>query len=304
VRRGQSYPHLVDHGRRKFVRVVTDSTACLPHTAESGYGPVVVPLTVTTAHRSFIDGSEIAAHEAIQHLKDGEPLTTSQPSPEAFSVAYHYGPDISEIVAVLLSSDLSGTFASAIAAGRRINIPVRAVDSRTTAMGLGFAALAAGKCAVAGQSAEHVADRAREVAAGARVRFLVDSLMHLKRGGRISAGTAAIGSALGVRPILEMKDGRIELAQRVRTRNAALDRLVALSVADAGTMLEPQLAVHHFGSADRLDKLVSKLEAALGQKPVVSELSAVLGSHVGPGALAVVVAELGNHQCLKVNARV
>lgn len=280
---------------KKYVRVVTDSTACLPHTAETGYGPAIVPLTVVTPAGPLMDGSEIAEIESVHRLKAGEPLTTSQPSQEAFAVAFHYGPDVSEIVAILLSSELSGTYAGGIAAARRITVPVTVIDSRTTAMGLGFAALEAGKCAAAGQSAAHVADRAREVAASAQVRFLVDSLSHLKRGGRISAGTAAIGSALGVRPLLEMRDGRIELAQKVRTRNAAVDRLAALAIADASTMEQPAVAVHYFGATDRLDRLVSKLETALGTAPLVSELSAVLGSHVGPGALATVVTDLKNH---------
>lgn len=282
--------------RRKFVRVVTDSTASLPHTSPSGYGPAIVPLTVITPSGPRFDGSEIAEVESVHALKAGDALTTSQPSPEAFAVAYHYAADISDIVSIHLSAELSGTYAGAIAAARRITIPVTVIDSRTTAMGLGFAALAAGECAAAGQSVAHVADRARSVAASAQVWFLVDSLSHLKRGGRITAGTAAIGSALGVRPILTMREGRIELAQRVRTRNAALDRLVALAVAAAGQMSEPAVAVHHFGAADRVDKLVTKVEGALGVHPLVSELSAVLGAHVGPGALAIVVAELGNHQ--------
>jgi len=280
---------------KKYVRVVTDSTACIPHTAETGYGPAIVPLTVITPHGPLFDGSEIAVEESIDRLKQGEALSTSQPSPEAFAVAFHFAADVSAIVAILLSSELSGTYAGGVAASRRITIPVTVIDSRTTAMGLGYAALEAGECAAAGRSAEHVADRAREVAATAKVRFLVDSLQHLRRGGRISPGTAAIGSALGVRPILEMHDGRIELAQKVRTRNAAIDRLVSLAVHDAETMTRPAIAVHHFGASDRLDKLVSKLEAAFGKPPLVSELSAVLGSHVGPGALATVVVDLGHH---------
>jgi len=92
-----------------------------------------------------------------------------------------------------------------------------------------------------------------------------------------------------------MRDGRIELTQKVRTRNAAVDRLVSLAVDDADTMTQPVVAVHHFGAADRLDKLVSKLEVAFGKPPLVSELSAVLGSHVGPGALATVVVDVGHH---------
>jgi len=278
------------------VRVVTDSTASLPKIAKTGHGPVIVPLAVYTPDGPALEGSHISANQVGELLRKGEQFSTSQPSPEAFAVAYHVTPDIGAIVAIFLSGSLSGTYQSAVQASKRAIVPVTVIDSRTTAMGLGFAALAAAECAAAGQTAEHVAERAREVAASARVRFLVDSLNHLKSGGRISAGTAAFGTALGVRPILEMRDGRVELAARVRTKTAAVERLVALTVADGEQMANAVYAAQHLDAHDRGEKLARRLQAAGAAEVTVSPLSAVLGAHVGPGAVATVVADWGDHQ--------
>jgi DegV family protein with EDD domain len=177
-----------------------------------------------------------------------------------------------------------------------VDVPIQVVDSRTTAMALGFAALEAGRCAAAGYDALHVSDRAQQVAGSATALFLVDSLKHLRSGGRISAGAAAFGTALGMKPILHMQDGRIQLLQRARTKNVALDKMVATAASAATKLVNPVLAVHHFGAEqDAIDKLIQKLLEATGLTPTVSELSAVLGTHVGPGALAIVVADLGQH---------
>lgn len=276
-----------------LVRVVTDSTASLPKIATTGHGPVIVPLSVYTPDGPALEGSHISAHHVGELLRKGEHFSTSQPSPEAFSVAFHVTPDVGAIVAIFLSGSLSGTYQSAVQSSKRAIVPVTVIDSRTTAMGLGFAALAAAETAATGQDAEYVADRARAVAASAKVRFLVDSLKHLKGGGRISTGTAAFGTALGVRPILEMRDGRVELAARVRAKSGAVEKLVALTIADAQAMAKPVFAVHHLDAPDRGEKLAARLRAAGADDVLISPLSAVLGAHVGPGAVATVVADWG-----------
>jgi DegV family protein with EDD domain len=281
-----------------LVRVVTDSTASLPSVPATGFGPIVVPLTVFVPEGPLLEGSQVSPTQVGKLLSRGEHLSTSQPSPEAFAVAYTVTPDIGAIVSVHLSSALSGTAHAAEQAAKRTIVPVTVVNSQSTGMGLGFAALAAAQCAAAKQNADHVAARAREVAASAKVRFFVDSLSFLRKGGRISAGTAAFGTALGVRPILEMRDGKVALAARVRTRTAALERLVAMAVADSRAMVHPVYAVQHLDAEDRAARVVEKLAQAVGVEAsdiAVSPLSAVLGAHVGPGAIAVVVADWGNH---------
>ncbi|MCK9793162.1 DegV family protein [Isoptericola sp. 4D.3] len=276
------------------VRVVTDSTACLPAAADDA-APVVVPLRVVSGEEAWREGVDITPEEVAARIAAGERLSTSQPAPEEFASVYR---DLASqgaraVVGVHLSGALSGTVEVAASAGHRAMIPVQAVDSRTVAMALGFAAQEAARCAADGHDAATVAARAREVAASSTTVFLVDSLDHLRRGGRLSAPAAAIGTALGVRPILTVRDGRLEMAQRVRTRKAATDRLVELALRSAEACARPGVAVHHLGAPERAAELADRLRLGTGAEPVVTPVSAVLGAHAGPGALAVVVAELG-----------
>jgi DegV family protein with EDD domain len=288
------------------VRVVTDSTACLPDPAdlvEVGVldgldaGPLVVPLHVVTSDGERREGVDITPEDVADRISRGERLTTSQPATEEFTRAFRglVAAGARSVVSVHLSSALSGTVDSAARAGQRAMLPVRVVDSRSAAMALGFAALEASRCAAAGCDADHVARRAQEVADSAGAWFLVDSLDHLRRGGRLSAPAAALGTALGVRPILGLVDGRVDLVQRVRTRKAAVARLVDLAVERAAQASRPALAVHHLGAPERAQEVAAELAERVGARPVVSPVSAVLGAHVGPGALAVVVVDRGAH---------
>ncbi|MFD6175804.1 MULTISPECIES: DegV family protein [unclassified Isoptericola] len=279
------------------VRVVTDSTACLPAGVVGADTPVVVPLRVVAGEESWREGVDITPEEVAARIAAGERLSTSQPAPAEFAAVYRdlAADGARAVVGVHLSGDLSGTVRVAASAGQRSMIPVQAIDSRTVAMALGFAAREAARCAAAGHDAATVAARARQVAASSTTIFLVDSLDHLRRGGRLSAPAAALGTALGVRPILAVRDGRLEMAQRVRTRRAATDRLVELALRRAETCEEPGVAVHHLGVPDRAAELAARLRDGCGAEPVVTPVSAVLGAHAGPGALAVVVTELSGH---------
>ncbi|WP_456788036.1 DegV family protein, partial [Cellulomonas sp. P5_C5] len=143
-------------------------------------------------------------------------------------------------------------------------------------------------------SGAQVAERGRAVAGSTRVWFLVDSLDHLRRGGRLSIPAAAIGIVLGLRPILTLDDGRIEVIEKVRTRRAARDRLVALAVAEIAQRPSARAAVHHLGQHELAETLASELADAAGHHLVdtaICESSAVLAAHAGPGLLAIVVAD-------------
>jgi DegV family protein with EDD domain len=280
------------------VRVVTDSTACLPDDAARAAGVVVVPLRVLAGEEVRREGIDVGPDEVARMISAGERLTTSQPPPVDLLDAYRAAAAAGAraVVSVHLSGELSGTVGAAEHAGQRAMLPVRVVDTRTVAMALGFAAIQAARCAAAGYDAAHVAGRALQVARSSETVFLVDSLDHLRRGGRLSAPAAALGTALGVRPILGVRDGAIELLQRVRTRAAATERLVERAVRHAQGLERPGVAVHHLGAPDRAEAVATTLGMRLGVDVVVTPVSAVLGAHAGPGALAVSVAELGAHE--------
>jgi DegV family protein with EDD domain len=277
------------------VRVVTDSTACLP--AGTAGGPVVVPLRVLVGDDAYAEGEDITPERLVELVAEGRHVTTSQPPPEAFAAVYRSLGEqgARSIVSVHLSGALSGTVGSAGTAAARSPLQVRAVDSRTGAAGLGFAARAATECAAAGADAAHVAARAIEVAGTVHAVFVVDTLEHLRRGGRLSGPAAALGTVLGVKPILRLSDGAVELTQRVRTRAAGAERLLELAAGYVAEAVRPVVAVHHFGAHDRAQALAGRLHTRTRAHVEVTPLSAVLGVHVGPGTLAVVVADLGDH---------
>lgn len=295
------------------MHVVTDSTASLPEAVlpgDSASGGLVsggsaseasagrarltvVPLEVTIGAGTYLEGVGLTPDEVAAHILAGRRLTTSQPSPRAFDAAYAYAAaaGATAILSVHLSGELSGTVHAAALAASRAAVPVRVVDSRTVAMGLGFAALAAAEDAAEGADLDRVARRAVRVANSSRTIFLVDSLDHLRRGGRLTATAAALGTVLGVRPLLAMRGGRIEVVQKVRTRAAAIERLVGVAAASVERRGEPEAAVHYLGDDDVARDVASQLTERTGVPALVTPVGAVLGAHVGPGVLAIVVAD-------------
>ncbi len=272
------------------VTVVTDSTACLTDELLVGSGVRVVPIHVLVDGHTYLDGVDITSSEVAAALSDFKSVSTSKPTPQQFLDTYtsaaQDGADA--IVSVHLSSALSGTYDSARLAARDAPVPVTVVDSRTIAMGLGFAALAAGRNATDGGSAQEVAQTARRTADGSSVLFYVDTLEFLRRGGRIGKASALLGSALRVKPILHMVNGEVAPLEKARTANRALARLAELTVEAAGGR-SVEVAVQHLDARARAEATAASLEATLGIEPVICEVGAVMGVHVGPGMVAVAV---------------
>jgi DegV family protein with EDD domain len=277
------------------VAVITDSTAYLPADLIEGYGIHVVPLYVVLAGRSGREGIDIGPEDVARALSvRGQSVSTSRPTPGDFVAAYRLalaaGAD--QLVSIHLSAELSSTAdAARLAAAQVGEHIVTVVDSRSTAMGEGFAVLAAARSAAAGADAATVARTARETAAATRTFFVVDTLEHLRRGGRIGAAAAFLGSALAVKPVLHVQDGRVVPLEKVRTTARAHGRLVQRAVEAAGTA-PVSVAVHHLAAPERAERLAAELRERLPQvrELHVSELGAAIGAHVGPGALGIVVA--------------
>lgn len=279
------------------VALVTDSTSSLPAEVAATRGIRVVPLQVVIGATSYDEGADGATPEMIaEALRSWTPVSTSRPNPEQMLDVYDglVTEGATEIVSIHLSADLSGTFESAQLAAKRASVPVHAVDTRQVGMGSGFAVLAAADARDAGLDAEKIASAARERAGGTTSLFYVDTLEYLRRGGRMGAAAALLGSALAVKPILRVDHGRIGPFERVRTSGRALSRLEELAVEAAGD--EPvEVAVAHLASGDRAAALAERLTARLGdglegREVHVGEIGAVLGAHVGPGMVAVCVA--------------
>jgi DegV family protein with EDD domain len=276
------------------VAVVTDSTAYLPDELVERYGIEVVPLYVVLAGRSGREGRDISPQEVARALSTrGQQVSTSRPTPGDFVAAYRrcLAAGADRVVSIHLSAELSGTWdAARLAAAQVGEHVVTVIDSRSTAMGTGFAVLAAARAAADGASAGEVADIARSTAESTRTFFVVDTLEHLRRGGRIGAAAAVLGSALSVKPVLHMVDGQVVPLEKVRTSGRALNRLVQRAVETAGEG-PASLAVHHVAAPERAERLAAELRERLPnhRELLVSELGAAIGAHVGPGSLGIVV---------------
>jgi len=277
------------------VAVVTDSTAYLPEELVEGYGIHVVPLYVVLAGRSGREGADVGPDEVARTLAvRGQTVSTSRPTPGDFVAAYRRALDegADRIVSIHLSSELSGTSDAARLAASQIGEHiVTVVDTRSAAMGAGFAVLAAARTAATGADAAAVAQSARDTAAATRTLFVVDTLEYLRRGGRIGSAAAVLGSALAVKPVLHVQDGRVVPLEKVRTSARALNRLVQRAVEAAGEG-PVSVAVHHLAAAEKAERLASEIRDRLPQlrELHVSELGAAIGAHVGPGAVGIVVA--------------
>jgi DegV family protein with EDD domain len=277
------------------VAIVTDSTASLPEDLVSRHGIVVVPLHVVLGGQAFSDGVDFTTDELAAALRKFTTVTTSRPSPQAFLNAYEAAAagGANGVVSVHISSDMSGTVGSAMLAASQSPIPVEVVDSRSVGMAMGFAALSAADAARQGTDAKAVAAIASSRARAATVIFYVDNLEHLRRGGRIGAASALLGSALAIKPLLALSDGHIDPIEKVRTAARALSRLeeLALQAVEAAEGSGVDIAVHHLDSQVRASDLVDRLRgrAPSSTSVILVELGAVVGAHVGPGTIAVAV---------------
>jgi DegV family protein with EDD domain len=275
------------------VAIITDSSAYLPAELAERQHVVVVPLQIAVGGAVRDEGVDITAAEAAQALREWHPVTTSRPAPERFAHAYKAAAAVGAtgIVSVHLSAAMSGTVETARLVAADAPVPVRVVDTRTIGMGLGFAALSAAAAAGNGASIDEVAATAERRAATCRSLFCVDTLEHLRRGGRIGAAATLLGSALMVKPLLNIVDGRIAPLEKVRTTARALARMEELAVEFAGERAV-DAAVQHLAAKGRADALATRLREripGLGDLHV-GEVGPVIGAHVGPGMLGVVVA--------------
>lgn len=279
------------------VAVVTDSTAYLPEGFAERRSVAVVPLHVLVDSDGGLDGVDFGPGQLVAALDEHRTVTTSRPTPgelaDTYRAALRDGAEA--VVSVHLSRDLSGTWEAARLAAEEVAAEVghdvvRVVDSRSSAMGLGFAALAAADAAAEGADAAEVERVAVDVASRTRTFFCLQTLEYLRRGGRIGPATALLGSALAVKPLLHVSGGQIVPLEKVRTTSRAVTRLVELAV-EAASGGPVGLAVHHLGVPDRAAELATRLEERLpgASGCLVSEVGAVIGAHTGMGVLGVVV---------------
>jgi DegV family protein with EDD domain len=269
------------------VVVVTDSSSRLPTELAQQWDIRVVPLHI------LVDGSDL--RDGVDRVPDDiheRTATTAGATPTELCAVYEQAlrdSDGDGVVAVHISAALSGTYGAAQQTADQLGPSVLAVDSKSAAMGSGFVALAAARAAAAGADLETVAAEAQSAVGRGHSFIVVHRLDNLRRSGRIGRGTSWLGSALSLKPLLRIDDGKLVLAQRVRTATKAvaamLDQVCEL-VGDRPV----RVAVHHVVNPDGADEVADALRSRLpvfAEPIIITELGPVLALHVGAGAVAV-----------------
>jgi DegV family protein with EDD domain len=277
------------------VAVVTDSTAYLPADLIERHGITVVPLYVVFGADRTVRETDITDYPAFfDELRGAEALPkTSQPSVGDFISAYEpLLKDGRDVISIHISGGLSGTSEAARQGTEALTRDggggerVRVVDSATAAGGLGFVVLAAVAAAARGESLDEVERAAMEARREMKMWFAIDTLEFLRRGGRIGAASAWIGSTLRVKPILTV-ESELAPVERVRTSARMFERMVdyARQRHDSGA---DGWAVQHINAPEMCERLVERCHEVFGCEPaIVSEVGPVLAAHTGPGLLGV-----------------
>ncbi len=275
------------------VKIVTDSLSDITSDIAQGLGITVVPLTVFFGHESFLDRVTITTDEFYHRLIHGNiwPTTTQPPPGDFLNVYNKLAEETDEVLVVTLSSKLSGTYQSALAAKdlTKKKCRIEVIDSLTVAMGLGLIVIAAANKAQSGANLNEVADFVRRAMTRSHFIAYFDTLKYLAKGGRIGKARGLLGSVLSIKPVLTIHEGEMAEKTKVRSQRAGMDYLYNFITGFPHIEL---LAVEHTTTIDEADRLVERLGAVLPKERIYrSTVSPVLGTYGGPGAMAVTVLE-------------
>jgi DegV family protein with EDD domain len=267
--------------------LVTDSTAYIPDKLVEKYGIIVAPQILLWGEETFLDGVSITPAEFYARLQSTDVMPTSSQATPAYFIDM-FKPLVEEganILAILISTKLSGTIQSAVQAREQYpGATIEIVDSESTAMCLGFQVLAAARALEAGKSFAEVLAIAQNAKNHTGVYFAVETLEFLHRGGRIGGASKLLGTALNIKPLLAVIDGRVESIEKVRTKNKAYDRLLDVLADEIDGKPNLRLATLHASAEEDAMMLLEKAQARFNPiETIVAEVSPVVGTHAGPG---------------------
>ncbi len=277
-----------------MIKLVTDTTAYLPEAYVREHDVRVVPLNVHFGIEAFKETVEISNREFYARLKAAPALpTTSQPSAGDFYEAFKPLIDAGhEILALPISSKLSGTYTSAMAARAMLpDAAIQVVDTLSAGLALELMIHAAVKAIDGGATLPQVTGQMEAMKGEIYTLFVVDTLEYLAKGGRIGSAKAFLGTMLSVKPILILKGGAIEAYEQVRTKRKAVARMLDLIVAHAGSRgPEAKITMTHALALEEAEAARRELVARLGcEEPSLSELGPVIGAHTGPGVVSAAI---------------
>lgn len=275
-----------------MVKIITDSTADFTREEAAGLGIDIVHLRTRFGDEEYIDGVDITPHQFYEKLVESDVLpTTSQPSPAEFEAAFASAlEEAGEVVAITISSALSGTYQSAVIAAETFGDRVRVVDSLSASIGEQVIVRRAAQLAAEGLSAAELAGRIEAERGDVCVLALLDTLEYLKRGGRISAAAAFAGGVLAIKPVITLRDGAVVMAGKARGSKNGGNLLNQFAEKRGIDFSRPYL----LGYTGLSDALLMKYAADSGElwrsyteELPVTAIGSVIGTHGGPGAIAV-----------------
>jgi DegV family protein with EDD domain len=277
--------------------IVTDSASDIDASLRQSLGIIAVPLKVMFGSETFVDGVTLTSRAFFEKLEHSDVLpTTSQPSPLDFAEAYKmivekHGKDV-QIIAIILSAALSGTYQSALIAKSMMEeeIDITVIDSRKASFVHGFVAVEAARAAREGQSKQQILDLIERLLNEVQVYFIVDTLTYLQKGGRIGKAAALVGSLLNIKPILTLEQGgMIAPFDKVRGTKKALARVLEALKEYAGSH-PVKVAVLHSNVPDDAAALLAQVKADFNVvEEYLEEIGPVIGAHAGPGLLGIMM---------------
>jgi len=275
------------------VKIITDSVADLPPQVVKELGITVIPILIRFGTDIYRDGVDLTADEFYYKLARSKAFpVTSVPSPGTFAEIYDkLAEETDEILAIILSSRLSGTYEVALQSIGLMKgkCRVEVIDSQWATMAQGFIVMAAAKAAEAGARLDEVAAIARRTIPCVAFRAAFDTLEYLRRGGRIGKAQALLGSILKVNPIITLKDGMVEPAARTRSRTKAIDYLYDFATSFSHIK---EMAVEDTATPDEAEALVERLSSKFPKERIYrSKMTPAIGTHTGPHLLLVAVQE-------------
>jgi DegV family protein with EDD domain len=273
------------------ISIITDSSAYLPSELVKKYGIKVIPLTLHWEGKSYLDGVDISANDFYVKLKNAHTLpTTSQVSPNDFVVAIQKELDKGKSVIVLpISKGISATYQSALAAIAQLRSDkVEVIDTCLVSMALSFQVLAVARAAEKGANLAECKKVAQEAYEHIGVFFTVDTLKYLYKGGRIGGAKRLLGAALSIKPILQIREGKIEAAGSAITRRKAIEEMVHMVKTAIGDKKPIHISVFHALEAELALDLLARLKQEMDPaESILSEVSPAVGAHVGPGTISI-----------------